>query len=122
MTEKQKEKIRDSMIKHWDSKRKPILNKNGYVTLTIGNKKQYVHRLVMEKHIGRKLLKTEQVHHINGDKTDNRIENLEIVFLGEHQRRHAIDSGLGKDSDDNSDNNSDDEENQDEDNSNEDEE
>lgn len=46
------------------------------------------HRLVLERLLGRYLHPDEAVHHINGDKLDNRPENLEIMSHSEHSKLH----------------------------------
>ena len=96
LSEEHKANIGAGLERYWNLKRKPRLQRNGYLTLCINRKKKYVHRLVMEEYLGRPLRDDEHVHHINGDKTDNRIENLKLMSRKEHLREHALENGLGK--------------------------
>lgn len=50
----------------------------GYVVSTLNGKQLKQHRVVMEEYLGRKLFPHENVHHKNGVRSDNRIENLEL--------------------------------------------
>lgn len=65
--------------------RHPAADARGYV-------KQ--HRLVVEESLGRYLSGAERVHHINHDRSDNRLGNLKVVTGREHARAHkAITTG-----------------------------
>lgn len=60
----------------------------GYWMLWMGDRYVYEHRFVIEQSLGRKLQRGEIVHHINENKKDNRLENLELMTLAEHNRKH----------------------------------
>lgn len=63
----------------------PYATKYGYVLH---------HRIVMENHLGRLLDSSEIVHHINHNKHDNRVENLQVMEGKQHTRMHNLENGV----------------------------
>lgn len=61
---------------------------NKYKSIKVNGKKIDEHRFIMEQFLGRKLERYEIVHHINGNKNDNRIQNLTIMSLSKHTKLH----------------------------------
>ena len=60
-----------------------------YRQLKVNGRRVLEHRYVMEQALRRPLLQSEQVHHINHDRLDNRLVNLELVTVAEHGLRHT---------------------------------
>jgi len=56
------------------------VDKKGYVFVKTNNGQKPVHRLIMEAFLKRELNPGESVHHKNGDRSDNRLSNLELRY------------------------------------------
>lgn len=74
---------------HWKGGRR-IEKNTGYILIWSSEEQRYLreHRIIMENHLGRKLQDSEDVHHINGIKNDNRIENLKVISKSKHAQLH----------------------------------
>lgn len=69
------------------------ITKSGYVEFTRGeNKGRGQHVVVVEKMIGRRLFANEVVHHVDGDKKNNILENLKLMTRAEHSSLHAFEN------------------------------
>lgn len=79
---------------HYNFKNGQRTRPDGY--LRFSNDK-YVHRAVLEKHLGRSLGQNEIVHHIDGNPSNNDISNLEITTNSEHRKKHVVIQPRGKD-------------------------
>ena len=64
---------------------------DGYVSISMVDGESKEHRIVMERHLGRKLQKGESVHHKNGVRGDNRIENLELWVVNQPSGQRVAD-------------------------------
>lgn len=64
-----------------------------YKTIQVNKKQVRLHRHIMEEFLGRKLSSNEVVHHKDGNKLNNNIDNLEVLTRSEHLKKHYKEIG-----------------------------
>jgi len=68
---------------------------NGYRRITVNGKRCYEHKFIVENHIGRKVLRSEEIHHIDCDKLNNLLPNLYLCSKKYHAKIHKQIEELG---------------------------
>ena len=66
-----------------------VITRKGYHRIRRNGRQVMAHRWIWEQHHGKPVPDGSQIHHRNGDKLDNRIENLECVGAVRHKRLHS---------------------------------
>ena len=91
LPEEHKENLRSIRGSKHPSYKGSVTMMNGYNRITHPQKGGLIpeHRYIMEVHLKRELTDQEHVHHINGVRDDNRIENLVVMDKIEHNRMHT---------------------------------
>ena len=81
---------KDCFVKYAQRNRGKVLVNGSFPYYRTSSDKRRYHRKLMEDYLGRKLSRNEVVHHVNGNKKDNRIENLIIMDNKEHLNMHRL--------------------------------
>ena len=80
--------IKQTQITKWGNAR---INHGGYYTITSskeGNNMKYLHRLIFEDYHKCTICPNASIHHIDGDKTNNKIDNLQLISKSQHSKLH----------------------------------
>ena len=97
-TEEHRENMRTARLK-WSAENAIgyRVTSSGYYEFTVGeNKGRSVHCVLMERRIGRRLLPDEVVHHVDGNRLNNHIDNLALLTRSGHTRLHRREERLMK--------------------------
>lgn len=85
----------DGNIYHGKHQLSPVKVRRGYLTVDIHGKRYMIHRLVAEEFI-KDFSFEKQVHHKDGDVSNNKVNNLQCVSQIEHMRMHRLKNPIKK--------------------------